>query len=264
MGLSWQGVKVALGNYFDKWTGEAKGGPGKFAHPLFILITAIGGFAAVGIMSVSVVLSEDLARVWLVVLGSHGATMVLVFGAPGSPFSQPRNILLGNTIAAIVGVGCRIWIAQPLGNVGLALPVCVTLSYLLMHLTRSLNPPAGGTAAIAVVSSPEIERIGWRLVIPAVVFGAVFILVACVFINLIPGQRYPKYWLFDREAADERLSATLGTCCVKRGAKSDAPDESGRPPKQIPSHTDPENPPAVKEPVTPTLNNSSISAMRIS
>lgn len=158
-------------------------------------------------------------------LGSHGATMVLVFGAPAGPFSQPRNIVVGNLIASLVGVGCRIWIAQPMGNIGLALPLSVTLSYIIMHLTRSINPPAGGTAALAVVSSPEIERVGWKLVIPAVLFGVVFIVVACIFINLIPGQRYPKYWFVEASTFDCCIQSKCCKQCSKREHEQEEMDK---------------------------------------
>lgn len=35
-----------------------------------------------------------------------GAPTVLLFGQPGSPLAQPRNIIAGNTLAATVSVLC--------------------------------------------------------------------------------------------------------------------------------------------------------------
>jgi hypothetical protein len=98
-----------------------------------------------------------------------------------------------------------------------------------MHLTRSLNPPAGGTAAIAVVSSPDIERLGWKLIIPAVLYGIVFIILACIFINLIPGHRYPKYWIWDRATVRQAVDAV--TCKKKQQAEtsSDEGQEAEKP-----------------------------------
>ena len=37
-------------------------------------------------------------------IGSFGATMVLIFGFPESPFSQPKNIFFGHLITALVGI----------------------------------------------------------------------------------------------------------------------------------------------------------------
>ena len=129
--------------------------------------------------------------------------MVLVFAAPAGPFSQPRGVIGGQCIAAIVGVGCRVWVSDTLGDQGpaLAVPLSVTITYLLMHLTRTINPPGGGTAAIAVVPSPTIRALGWGLVVPVFLWSCVFVFVACLFINLLPSQRYPKFWFVGKSAA---------------------------------------------------------------
>jgi len=37
-------------------------------------------------------------------LGSFGAAAVLIYGYPNAEFSQPRNVVLGQVISALVGV----------------------------------------------------------------------------------------------------------------------------------------------------------------
>jgi hypothetical protein len=53
---------------------------------------------------------RSLIRVCCVVLctttGSFGATAVLIYGAQQSPLAQPKNVLGGHGIAALVGVTC--------------------------------------------------------------------------------------------------------------------------------------------------------------
>jgi len=209
-------ARRAIEHYFSKWTGEYKAGPGKMSTPLFIAITSFGGFAALGIVSAITELAltdKNASKDWVVMIGSYGATLVLVFGAPAGPFSQPRNVIVGNVLASLIGVGCREWIAVPMGDYSFALPFSVALSYVVMQLTRTVNPPAGGTAAIAVISSPSIDRVGWALVIPAFLWAVIFVFIACVFINLVPGQRYPRYWFVDHQVYHDIAAMRCCQCC---------------------------------------------------
>jgi len=59
-----------------------------------VLLAWIGGFLAI---SAVVLLSDTFSAA--LVLGSFGATCVLVFGFPDSPFSQPRNIIFGHLLS---------------------------------------------------------------------------------------------------------------------------------------------------------------------
>lgn len=43
---------------------------------------------------------------WVLWVGSFGATAVLIYGAQQSPLAQPKNVLGGHGIAALVGVTC--------------------------------------------------------------------------------------------------------------------------------------------------------------
>lgn len=47
-----------------------------------------------------------LTRWRVVVVGSFGATAVLVYAAQQSPLAQPKNVFFGHGISAIVGVTC--------------------------------------------------------------------------------------------------------------------------------------------------------------
>ena len=50
------------------------------------------------------------------VLGSFGATAVLVYGYPGAPFSQPKNVIFGHFISAACGIGAHIFLTPLLGG----------------------------------------------------------------------------------------------------------------------------------------------------
>lgn len=151
-------------------------------------IGAMLGIAAVAIVNVACFGSVGPA----LMLGSFGATAVLVYGAYRSPLAQPRNVLGGHVLSAIVGVLCwrlvgeHLWFAEALA---------VATSIALMHVTRTLHPPGGATALIAVAGSADIHRLGFLYVlVPATVGPIVLLLVALLVNNLPRGRRYPEVW----------------------------------------------------------------------
>lgn len=124
------------------------------------------------------------------VLGSFGASAVLIYGAPNSPLAQPKNLIGGHIISALIGV-----IAFKLfsSNILIAASLAVATSILLMQLTLTLHPPGGATALIAVVGSPEIHNLEFFYVLVPVFSGAVILFLLAVIINNIPKNRaYPE------------------------------------------------------------------------
>ena len=124
------------------------------------------------------------------VLGSMGASAVLLYGAPAAPFSQPRNLFGGHMLACFIGVSCHEFISVPMGTPILAAPVAVASSIVLMKLTRTLHPPAGGTTLIAVLGSPQLHALGYQLLVPTALDAAILFGVA-VAGNRALGIRYP-------------------------------------------------------------------------
>jgi CBS-domain-containing membrane protein len=65
-----------------------------------------------------------------------------------------------------------------------------------MHLTRTLHPPGGATALIAVTGSEQIHALGDPFVlIPATPGPLLMLLVALPLNDLASGRRYPKFWI---------------------------------------------------------------------
>jgi len=123
-------------------------------------ISAVGCFAGIGALST---LHYDLASTsdYTIILGSMGATAVLVFGAPAAPFSQPFNVIVGHAVSAACGIAAYQFIAAPMGSPFLALPVAAAASMFSMQMGKCVHPPAGGTALIAVLGSPHIHALGY-------------------------------------------------------------------------------------------------------
>ena len=125
-------------------------------------------------------------------IGSFGASAVLIYGAVRSPLAQPRNLVGGHIISAIVGVTCwkllhqYPWLAQALA---------VATAIALMHATRTLHPPGGATALIAVIGSPNIHKLGYMYVLMPATLGPLILLAVAVLVNNIPkSRRYPEIW----------------------------------------------------------------------
>ncbi|QJQ97524.1 HPP family protein [Halomonas sp. PGE1] len=127
----------------------------------------------------------------LLIVASFGATSVLLYAAPESPFAQPRNVLLGSLLSAVVGVACF----QLLGGTALAVTLAVSISILLMQLTHSVHPPGAAASLVAVIGGPEITGLGWWYpVMPIGIGCAVMVLVAMLVNNLARHRRYPHHW----------------------------------------------------------------------
>ena len=95
------------------------------------------------------------------IIGSFGASAVLVFGAPMSPLARPRNVIGGHTLSALVGVFFAHTFTT---DVALAAACAVATAIVLMILTGTLHPPGGATALIAVIGGPSIEHLGYLYV----------------------------------------------------------------------------------------------------
>lgn len=155
------------------------------------LVTLLGGFLGIGAVGLADQFVLDEAGLGLVI-GAFGATAVLVFGAPGSPLAQPFNVLVGHVISAFIGVAAFKFLGTDWLSAGLAVGVAI----FAMQMTRSLHPPGGASALIAVAGSTEIHQLGWLYPLLPVGIGAVILtVVALLFNNLRPdSDRWPIFW----------------------------------------------------------------------
>lgn len=124
------------------------------------------------------------------VVGSFGASAVLIYGVPNSPLSQPRNLIGGHLLSAIVGV-----ISYKLfsSNLFLASAIAVSTSILIMQLTLTLHPPGGATSLIAVIGGEQIHELEFFYILIPVFSGALILFLIAFIVNNIPKNRaYPE------------------------------------------------------------------------
>ncbi len=175
--------------YFSKMKGSAKSPPRvSFSEICWSWIGAFIGIAVVAYLHGKLVSDTDL----VMIIGSFGASAVLVYGAIKSPLAQPRNLLGGHILSALIGVASyKLFFCCP----WLAASVAVATAIAVMHATKTLHPPGGASALIAVIGSDKIHELGFLYAIIPVAAGATIMLLVALLINNIPANRkYPEFW----------------------------------------------------------------------
>lgn len=185
-------------NKFLKQFKKVNSEPMEKANLFWSWIGSFIGIMAVAYINYDILSDSDLS----LIIGSFGASAVLIYGAINSPLSQPRNLIGGHILSAIVGVisfklfGENVWLASALA---------VSTSILVMQLTLTLHPPGGATALIAVIGSEQIHDLGFLYVLVPVTTGSFILLIVAFIVNNISSHReyptgfkkYSKRWFSD-------------------------------------------------------------------
>jgi CBS-domain-containing membrane protein len=152
-------------------------------------VGAFLGIAAVAYIHYHILEKTDM----IMVIGSFGASAVLIYGAIKSPLAQPRNLIGGHVFSAIIGVTSYQLLHS---SMWLAGAVAVATAIAFMHATKTLHPPGGATALIAVIGSEKIHDLGYLYAVIPAGLGAVIMLIIALMVNNIPRtRRYPEFWV---------------------------------------------------------------------
>jgi CBS-domain-containing membrane protein len=154
----------------------------------------VGGFCAIAVVA----LLTTALKVPLV-LGSFGATCVLVFGFPKAPFSQPRNVIAGHLLSSCIGLVFLSLFGAQWWSMALALSTAIAV----MLVTRTVHPPAGSNPVIVMLSHPT-----WAFALTPTLYGAALIVVVALIVNNVGAlRRYPAYWIGKSPERDARGSS---------------------------------------------------------
>jgi len=118
-----------------------------------------------------------------------GATAVLLFAVPASPLAQPWSVVGGNTLAALIGVACALWLPSPL----LAAAVAGSLAIAIMFPLRCLHPPSGAVALTAVIGGPAVRELGFGFALWPVALNSLLLVMLAVLFHRLSGRRYPHH-----------------------------------------------------------------------
>ena len=176
--------------YFEKMKGHTQSPPRVDKVEIFwSWLGSFLGIAVVGLIHFNLLDKSTL----IMIIGSFGASAVLVYGAIRSPLAQPRNLIGGHMLSAVIGVAAF----QFLGDMPwLAAALAVSIAIAMMHLTKTLHPPGGATALIAVIGGDAVHSLGYLYVLIPVGLGAVVMLIIALLVNnLAPNRRYPEFWI---------------------------------------------------------------------
>lgn len=185
-------------NKFLKQFKKINSEPLEKANIFWSWIGSFLGIFCVAYINFDVLTDTDLS----LIVGSFGASAVLIYGAINSPLAQPRNLIGGHVLSAIVGVssfklfGDYLWFSSAFA---------VATSILVMQLTLTLHPPGGATALIAVIGSEQIHNLGFLYVFIPIATGAfILFLIAFLVNNISKDREYPlgykkfnKKWFTD-------------------------------------------------------------------
>ncbi|WP_434096599.1 HPP family protein [Streptomyces nitrosporeus] len=154
--------------------------PARPALPVVSVATLGGVTALVALVALGVLLDQT------VLIPPLAASAALVFAAPALPLAQPRSVIGGQLVSAVVGFVClavggsSVWTSAVAG--GLAIGA--------MALARTPHSPAAATAVIVVVTQPSTMLFLLLLLLATAVIVGVGILAG----RSGRTPRYPTYW----------------------------------------------------------------------
>ena len=158
------------------------------------LLGGIGAGVTIGILAYITfqsVLAGTNYGLWLA--ASFGSSVVVVFGYPENEFSQPKNVLLGHLLCALVGIifVTLFNITQDRSIFFIAIGLAVGISVMLMMAFKITHPPAGGNTIVVMLTQNSFQF----LIFPIMV-GAITIIIGGVIYNrFILKKNYPLKWL---------------------------------------------------------------------
>jgi len=159
--------------------------------------------AAIGIL-LTALLSPPLSHgatglPWLV--APIGASAVLVFGLPASPLAQPWAVVGGNTVSALIGIGCVL----ALGTAPWAAALAVGLAIAAMFALRCLHPPGGASALLVVLVGVHDPLFA----LAPVLTNSLLLVAAGMAYNKATRRRYPPGAVAAPAFAEADLDAVL-------------------------------------------------------
>lgn len=122
------------------------------------LLAGLGGAITIGALATAH--SLHLAAL---LIPPFGASCVLVFGVPASPFARPRNVVGGHVLSAFMGLLSIAAFGASAWGIGIG----VGLAIAVMILTDTVHPPAGANPIVVALAGA-----GWSFLFAPVLAGA--------------------------------------------------------------------------------------------
>jgi CBS domain-containing membrane protein len=155
--------------------------------PMEVLRAGIGAFIGLSLTGFFLLSPGVDLDYGLYLVAPLGASAVLLFAVPNSPLAQPWSAIVGNTMAALVGVAVSLYVHEPALRIALAVGLAIAVTFVL----RAVHPPAGAVAMTAAMSPDAVTHLGfWFALAPIAAGTASLVLIAIVYARLT-GRHYP-------------------------------------------------------------------------
>ena len=158
------------------------------------LLGGIGAGVTIGILAYITfqsVLASTNYGLWLA--ASFGSSVVVVFGYPENEFSQPKNVLLGHLLCALVGIifVTLFNITQDRSIFFITIGLATGISVMLMMAFKITHPPAGGNTIVVMLAQNSFQF----LIFPIMVGAITIIIGGVIYKRFILKKNYPLRWL---------------------------------------------------------------------
>ena len=117
------------------------------------------------------------------IIGSFGASIFLLLVAPASPFSHPKNLILGHLVTTLLSFLCFLC----LGDSFWSLPASMGASIVAMQLLNISHPPAAANPIIVQLAMPDHSL----FLIPILIGPLLLCISAMAFHKMLTGCKYP-------------------------------------------------------------------------
>ena len=158
------------------------------------LLGGIGAGVTIGILAYITfqsILAGTNYGLWLA--ASFGSSVVVVFGYPENEFAQPKNVLLGHLLCALVGIifVTLFNITQDRTIFFITIGLAIGISVMLMMAFKITHPPAGGNTIVVMLTQNSFQF----LIFPIMVGAITIIIGGLIYNRLILKKNYPLKWV---------------------------------------------------------------------
>ncbi|MDR7016650.1 HPP family protein [Acinetobacter sp. 3657] len=127
----------------------------------------------------------------LFIMAPFGASCVILYAVAQSPLAQPRNVILGHFVSALIGLV----FLKILGTSALSIALSVGCAIAAMQLLRCVHPPAGANPLVILLTANTIQYHWSFLFFPVLLGSIALVLVAWLVNNIKTDKKWPTYGL---------------------------------------------------------------------
>ncbi len=157
------------------------------SSPREALRAGIGAVVGLGLSGLFVLGPTVDLELGLYLVAPFGASSVLLFAVPNSPLAQPWSAVVGNVVAATVGVAVCLAVADPVLRIALSVGLAITATI----LCRALHPPAGAVAMTAALSPDAVRELGFSFALMPIGLGSLVLVAIAMAYARLTGRKYP-------------------------------------------------------------------------